>query len=90
MADYLTLPAIAHRIGYKTHHTVYSLIDKKAFPAYQKGRKWYTNDDLILQWELQQAKQCRERLINRRLQRETAKQTQAAQDKIIDPGHDKD
>ena len=66
MADYYTLKKIAVRLGYRNCLTVYSLIKNKAFPAYQKyNRKWYTNDDLIRTWELEQAKICRQRLISR-------------------------
>ena len=100
MADYLTLPVIARRLGYKSFYTIYGLIDKRAFPAYQRfNRKWYTNDKLIHQWELQQTKQAREKRARRRLEREAREKTPARSQitdpvqstpSTTDPEHDKD
>ncbi len=71
MAQYLTLPKIAKRLGYKTSATVYRLLIEEGLPMYKKYKpaRWYTTDDLIQAWELEKCKRHREELIKRRSKR---------------------
>jgi len=68
MAEYYGLKAISKRMGYKSQASIYRSLLPHGFPMFRKRRPgsprftqcpWYTNDDMILAWELSQAKiQC--------------------------------
>jgi hypothetical protein len=60
---YVGLRAIAHRMGWKSPTSPIRAMKSRGFlmvelPIHGAGCRWYTNDDLIYTWELQQARRA--------------------------------
>ena len=77
MSEYFGLEAIGKRMGVRGH-TIRYWIDETGFPAFRRRRPgrirrardcqrlYYTNDEMILAWQLARAKQEREEGLARR------------------------
>lgn len=69
MADYWGLKEIAKRMGWKSPATPLAKLKAEGFPMYRNRRgksrvpRWYTNDNLILEWELRKCQQARDSLL---------------------------
>ena len=81
MQHYWGAKAICDRIGYRNSGRLIDLILKYHVPAYKRHHPlkrnltvYYSNDDLLLKWDLARAQQARERLIAEREQRQALKQ----------------
>ena len=78
MAEFFGMEAIAKRLGLGSHATVRYWIDHFGLPAFRRRRPgkvtsprscqrlYYTNDEMILAWQLARAKQEREEGLARR------------------------
>ena len=91
MAEYFSLDAIAARLGLGSRFTVVWWIDHFGFPAFKRRRPgaiktnvdvrrvWYTNDEMILAWQLARANQERQERLARKEERARTRSRLAAE-----------
>ncbi|MDA2911566.1 hypothetical protein MYX04_11630 [Nitrospiraceae bacterium AH_259_D15_M11_P09] len=79
--EYYGIPAICERMGWRTAKPLYHHKRRYSFPAFlrfapRQGTrpKMYSNEQLILAWEVQQVRLERERVIARQEERGWQKQ----------------